>query len=268
MKRFLVICGFITLLILLGIILVYTVDVLAKKDYITDKVLIALIASLSAILTITGSVFTNKFLTNEQLRKEKSMEFLKIKREFYSEYVELFLMRITYMNSRLLWTDEAMENERKLLINKMRLPLYASQDLIEFFERSYLGKTDFSEFFELIRRDLSNSNITEFKNLKQISVHLPNIVINSSLQKQLDKVEKDYKEFKDSKLFVEFEKILLDGSYKNGIKQTNDNMIVISKLRIKKILDYNYVTNTFGLSMMGFMYLDNYNREKLYNQDN
>ena len=134
-RNIIIIAVFICILIVMGLALAYTVMHLSQYSSIKENVLIALIVALSAIITITGSVLTNRLVANEQLRNEKEMEFLRIKREFYHEFLGQFLMQMAYHNQRLLWTDESKENEIKFLINKVRLPLYASKELIEHFAK-------------------------------------------------------------------------------------------------------------------------------------
>jgi hypothetical protein len=176
-------------------------------------------------------------------------------------------MRLSYLNSELLWTKEALENERKILIYKMRLPLYASQEVIEFFEKSNSSKADFARLYELIRIDILNSSLKEFKNLGTISVHLPNIPIDSSLQLQLDNMKADYEKFKQSALFNEFIKFISNESnLSSGVIQNNDNRIVLNKLRMKKTLDYKQEINTFILSLRGNNYLNLYKLEKLHKE--
>ena len=259
--------GFIISLFVVGAVLVCLTIYLANILSLPEKIVIALIAALSTIVTITGSIFTNRFLTSEQIRKEKEMEFLKVKSEFYHDYLELFLMRLSYMNSGLLWTKEALENERKILIYKMRLPLYASQEVIEFFEKSNSSQADFSRLYELIRIDILNSSLREFENLGTISVHLPNIPIDNSLQMQLDNMKAEYEKFKQSALFNEFVKFIsIESNLSSGVIQNNDNHIVLNKLRMEKILDYKQEINIFTLSLRGVNYLKLYKLERLYKE--
>ncbi len=174
--------GFIISLLLIVTAIVCLTIYLVNVISLPEKIVIALIAALSTIVTITGSIFTNRFLISEQIRKEKEMDFLKVKREFYHDFLEFFLIHLSYMAKGQSSTNEAGENEKILLIYKMRLPLYASQEVIEFFENSNSNQSNFSELYRLIRIDLLNSNLTEFKNLGNISVHLLRNFIDDSLQ--------------------------------------------------------------------------------------
>jgi hypothetical protein len=266
MKTIYYIIGFVSTLLGIVAILIFVAIFLAKKEAISENITIALIAALSTIITITGSIFTNRFLTNEQLRKEKEMEFLKIKREFYHEYLGYFLIGMAYHNAGLMWTNEAKENEKNLLLLKMRLPLYSSQEIVEYFEKSYTGQAGFSELFTLIRKDLMNSNLSKFDDLAKISIHLPNIVIDSSIQSQLDQMKLDYEKFKKSELFSEFVKIITDGSIIIGIQQNNENHITLNKLRMEKVIDFRPENNVFILSLRGNNYLNLYKMDQLYSK--
>jgi hypothetical protein len=257
---------FIVVLLIIGSGLVCLTVYLAECRNLSEKIIIALIASLSTIVTITGSIFTNRLLTSEQIRKDKEMEFLKIKREFYHEYLELLLMRIAYMKHDLLWTNEAKENENNILINKMRLPLYASQEVIEFFEVLNQSQSDFSELFTLIRKDMTNSSLKDFKNLEKVTVHLPTIQIDENIQSQIDKMKSEYNEFKKSKLFNDFVEIIQPVYPSSGITQNSKNSILLNKLRMEKLLEYNANTNAFTLSQRGKNYVNLYRLEKMYEQ--
>jgi len=161
--------------ILIIVLIFYTIELNRKTpDLIDEKVIISLIGSLTAIITIIGSIYVNKILSNENSNNQRILEIRKTKQEYYHEFTESFLLRITYLPNQN--SKEFKDADKKFCIEKNRLPLYASQEIIEYVEEVASGKTltaDFKTLFELIRKDLLNDELKEFKNLKSLNVTLP-----------------------------------------------------------------------------------------------
>lgn len=153
----------------------YSVEVNRKTpDLIDEKIIISLIGSMTAIITIIGSIYVNKLLSNENSKQQRALEIRKAKQEYYHEFTESFLLRIAYLPNQK--SKEFKDADRKFCIEKNRLPLYASQEMIEYVEEVASGKSltaDFKTLFELIRKDLLNDELKEFQNLKNINVTLP-----------------------------------------------------------------------------------------------
>ncbi len=156
---------------------------------VSETLKISLIASFTAIISIVGSVFVNQHLTNENSKQQRDVEIRKIKQEFYHKFSESFLLKLTYSmkidqnkidlkNPDLSNPDvqKYLEADRIFCLEKNRLPLYASQELVELVESVAKGAdVNFSKLYSLIRKDLCNNDFLEFKDLNEISLTLPMI---------------------------------------------------------------------------------------------
>lgn len=153
----------------------YTIELnKIKPETVDEKIIISLIGSLTAIITVIGSIYVNKLLSNENSKQQRALEIRKTKQEYYHEFTESFLLRMAYLPNQK--SKEFKEADRKFCIEKNRLPLYASQTLIEYVDEVASGKSltaDFKTLFELIRKDLLNDELKEFENLKTLNVTLP-----------------------------------------------------------------------------------------------
>jgi hypothetical protein len=153
----------------------YTIELNRKTpDIIDEKIIISLIGSLTAIITVIGSIYVNKLLSNENSKRQRALEIRKTKQEYYHEFTESFLLRIAYLPNQK--SKEFKDSDRKFCIEKNRLPLYASQEIIEYVDEVASGKSmtaDFKTLFDLIRKDLLNDELKEFQDLKSLNVTLP-----------------------------------------------------------------------------------------------
>ena len=165
------------ILFVIAIIVLITYTIVLNSimpDTIDDKIVISLIGSLTAIITVIGSIYVNKLLSNENSRQQRALEIRKTKQEYYHKFTESYLLRMAYFPNQK--SNEFKEADQKFCIEKNRLPLYASQELIEYVDEVQSGElvnAPFTTLFELIRKDLLNDELKEFQKLKIINVTLP-----------------------------------------------------------------------------------------------
>jgi hypothetical protein len=136
----------------------------------SDPIIISLIGSLTAIATVFSSIYLN----SENARQQRASEVRKMKQDYYHKFKESFLLRLTYITNQN--SKEFIEADKTFCIERNRLPLYASQEIIEYVDKVASGKlqnADFKTLFEIMRMDLKNEQFDEFKNLKELSVTLP-----------------------------------------------------------------------------------------------
>jgi hypothetical protein len=152
----------------------YFVILHLDKESFSETIKISLIASLTAIISIIGSVFVNQHLSNENSKQQRAVEIRIIKQEYYHKFTESFLLKMTYLNQP--DTQKYLEADRIFCLEKNRLPLYASQEIVELVESVARGaNVNFTTLFDLIRKDLCRNDFIEFSELKEISVTLPKI---------------------------------------------------------------------------------------------
>lgn len=166
----------IILILIILLLLIISSIILNQTDNFTisDNIIIALIGSLTTIITIIGSIYVNQMLINENSRQQRLLEIRKIKQEYYHKFTEAFLLRLTYLRN--MKSKEFKESDLKFCLEKNRLPLYASQELIEYVEEIASGKSqkaDFKTLYKMIRLDLNKEGLKNFKNLQNLSVTLP-----------------------------------------------------------------------------------------------
>ena len=161
--------------ITLILLIFYTIELnKGTPDTVDEKIIISLIGSLTAIITVIGSIYVNKLLSNENSKQQRALEIRKTKQAYYHEFTESFLLRMAYLPNQK--SKEFKDADKTFCIEKNRLPLYASQELIEYVDEVASGKSltaDFKTLFELIRKDLLNDELKEFDNLISLSVTLP-----------------------------------------------------------------------------------------------
>jgi len=145
-----------------------------QNNSVDDKIMISLIGSLTAIITVIGSFFVNQFLAVQNSREQRAEEIRKMKQTYYHNFTESFLLRIAYLPN--MKSTEFSDADKTFCIEKNRLPLYASQEIVEYVEKGASGKElnmDFKTLFELIRNDLKSDDFKNFENLSNLSVTLP-----------------------------------------------------------------------------------------------
>lgn len=80
---------------------------------------------------------------------------------------------------------EKIEAEMTFVLEANRLPLYASEEMIQFIERiknSTIAKeTKMEEFLVILRKDLCENSFDNFSDIKKIALVMPNRVIYTDL---------------------------------------------------------------------------------------
>lgn len=176
-KRFLKFVDLITLklwVFLLIILILLGLIIYCILCGIDSDITIALITAVGAIVTIIGSVYVNQKLSIENAKHQRALEIRRTKQDFYHKFTDSFMLRMTYyLNQNSIEFEEA---EVSFCLERNRLPLYASQEIIEFIDKVAAGDgftPDFKVYYEMVRRDLINEEFKDFDNLGKISITLP-----------------------------------------------------------------------------------------------
>lgn len=168
----------IVLLIVLATLLKVAINGIILTDCISDNVIIAIIGAITAATTIIGSVFVAQLTASHEAEKQRQIEARNLKREFYNRFLELFSKNMASMNSG---SQEDLKVNQEFCIEVNRLPLYASQEVVELVNHvasgnAKPGEADFNKLFSAIREDLCSDDYKEFNNLKTINFQIPNKV--------------------------------------------------------------------------------------------
>jgi len=159
---------------LLIILILFSLIIYCICYTIDSNVTIALITAVGAIVTIIGSVYVNQKLSVENAKHQRALEIRKTKQDFYHKFTDSFMLRMTYFQNQN--SIEFKEADVSFCLERNRLPLYASQEIIEFIEKVAAGNgfnPDFKIYYEMVRRDLINEEFKDFDNLGKISITLP-----------------------------------------------------------------------------------------------
>jgi heme/copper-type cytochrome/quinol oxidase subunit 2 len=166
---------FLAIIVLIIGLIFYCIQTNVKSPKsIDNSVVYSLITALTAIITVIGSIYVNQSLASENAKNQRSMEIRKMKQDYYHRFTESFMLRLAYLPNQN--SNEFKDADKKFCIEKNRLPLYASQEIVEYVDEVASGKNltaNFKTLFELIREDLKNDDFRGFEELKDISVTLP-----------------------------------------------------------------------------------------------
>jgi len=156
--------------ILLILIILIIVIIVPLVGNLSDNVLIAIIGAITASITIIGSVFVAKTTGFYEGQKQRQIETRNLKREFYNQFIEVFTRNMSINNNP--------EINQNFCIEVNRLPMYASQEVVEFVNEiaskknaateAETDKAEFAKLFSLIRADLCSDDYKEFTDLKTI----------------------------------------------------------------------------------------------------
>lgn len=147
------------------------------------EIIVALIAAGATVLTIIGSIVAVKVTSNSQIKEQKIAADREMKRKYYNAFIEAFTKKLFYINK----PDcmEKIEAEMTFVLEANRLPLYASEEMIQFIERiknSTIAKeTKMEEFLVILRKDLCENSFDNFSDIKEITLTMPNRVIYTDL---------------------------------------------------------------------------------------
>ena len=147
------------------------------------EIIVALIAAGATVLTIIGSIVAVKVTSNSQIKEQKIAADREMKRKYYNAFIEAFTKKLFYINK----PDcmEKIEAEMTFVLEANRLPLYASEEMIQFIERiknpQIAKETKMEEFLVILRKDLCENSFDNFSDIKEITLTMPNSVIYTDL---------------------------------------------------------------------------------------
>ena len=147
------------------------------------EIIVALIAAGATVLTIIGSIVAVKVTSSSQIKEQKIAADREMKRKYYNAFIEAFTKKLFYINK----PDcmEKIEAEMTFVLEANRLPLYASEEMIQFIERiknpQIAKETKMEELLVILRKDLCENSFDNFSDIKEITLTMPNRVIYTDL---------------------------------------------------------------------------------------
>jgi len=146
-----------------------------SKQNLSDTLILGIIAGVTTVMTVLGTVLVTQMTNAHASKRDREAEIRKIKQENYNKLIEAMSSHLAYQTGAL--TGEGIDNAKTEFCRETnRLPLYASQAVVEWVNSIAAGKqtnADFDEFYTLLRADLCSSSYQDFEQLPTIHFQLP-----------------------------------------------------------------------------------------------
>lgn len=150
-----------------------------KEMLSNTEIQVAIIAVVGVIFTIIGSIIATNLTNNSQLEQQRIDSIREMKRTYYNQLTEAYTEKLMYINKP--DSIEKIEAEIRFLKESNRVPLFASQEMVEFMEKiknpEIAKKTSTGEFYLIMRKDLASSDFKNFDAPIELSISIPNKVI-------------------------------------------------------------------------------------------
>lgn len=167
---------------LLSFLIILAVKVINIPITLTEKTTLMLIAAIATTVTVIGSLLVAQITSASNSRRERNAEIRKIKQDYYHRFMDAlagYLAHKVYKNKGFP-IDETKEFEakHKFCNEKNRLPLYASQEIVEWVNTmmdKMLELDDFRKLYALIREDLCADLYASFNELSSVTFQIPDI---------------------------------------------------------------------------------------------
>lgn len=141
------------------------------------------IENVKSELKAKNDVLASELAYLKDSRLQRNAEARKIKQDYYHMFLEAVSIKLSHINR--METEEGILANRKYCVEVNRLPLYASQEVVDFVSQSAGGDKapEFTALYEIIRKDLCSDTYDEFNNLSQFYFQIPEkIKANKSMQ--------------------------------------------------------------------------------------
>jgi len=162
--------------LLIGVLLVAAAICATNSYNLSDTIAAALIAAAAGSISIVASVALAAHSAAESAKQKRQQEAREVRRQYFHQFLEVmsrkFALDRTGQDS-----VERQEATSQFCIEVNRLPLYASQNLVEMISRVASGKDphpDFSKLYSAIRTDLCDDSFEPFENLAEFNFQVPN----------------------------------------------------------------------------------------------
>lgn len=140
------------------------------------EIIVAIIAAIGVWATVVGSIRTTNTTNKAQLEAQRIEAVRNMKRTYYASFIDAYTKKMEYV----FMPDciEKAESNMRFVEEATRLPLYASQAVVELIERiKTASPIDPKELFELIRADLCSNAFEPFDGLDSFIITLPDQVV-------------------------------------------------------------------------------------------
>lgn len=150
-----------------------------KEIIKNTEIQVAIITVVGVLLTIIGSIVATNLTNNSQLEQQRVDAIREMKRTYYNQLTEAYTEKLMYINKP--ESVEKVEAEMRFVKEASRVPLYASQEMVEFMENikdpEIAKNASTAEYYRIMRKDLASCDFKNFDNLIEISIPIPNKVV-------------------------------------------------------------------------------------------
>lgn len=144
-----------------------------------NEIIIAIIAAVATIITVIGSIIATALTNNSQQEQQRIEAVRNMKRTYYNAFIEAYTKKLQFFTKP--ESPEKIEAEMRFMLEVNRLPLYASQEMVEFIsamhDEATAKNTSTSDFFVIMRRDLCSNDFQQFDNLSETPISLSSKVV-------------------------------------------------------------------------------------------
>ncbi|MCF2908299.1 hypothetical protein L1285_08175 [Pseudoalteromonas sp. DL2-H2.2] len=132
------------------------------------------IEKLKSELKAKNDELTSEMAYLKDSKLQRDAEARQIKQDYYHMFLEAVSIKFSHHND--MESEDAISANRKFCVEVNRLPLYASQEVVEFVSKFAGGgkAPEFTELYEVIRKDLCSNAYSGFDNLAQFHFQIPN----------------------------------------------------------------------------------------------
>jgi hypothetical protein len=162
--------------LLIGVLLVAAALCAANYYDLSDTVAAALIAAAAGSISIVASVALAAHSAAESAKQKRQQEAREVRRQYFHQFLEVMSRKFALDRAG----QDSVERQQatsEFCIEVNRLPLYASQNLVEMISRVASGNDpnpDFSKLYSAIRKDLCDDSFEPFENLAEFHFQVPN----------------------------------------------------------------------------------------------
>ena len=131
------------------------------------------IESVKSELKVESDALASELAYLKDSRLQRNAEARKIKQDYYHMFLEAVSIKFSHIKS--MKTEDGILANRKFCVEVNRLPLYASQEVVEFVSQFAGGgkAPEFTALYEVIRKDLCSDTYSEFNNLSKFHCQIP-----------------------------------------------------------------------------------------------
>lgn len=156
--------------LLLEISIFVLIIILCKQFNIDKEVETALITQVGGLLTFIGSLVGIGLTLDSNIKQKRAENVLNTKLNYYHRFCEAYVKKCSYINHN--DTKEAIESNMEFVKEVNRLPLYSSEEIVNFMEFTkntseeiYRMKKEYISLLEQLKVSFSKNECEEFINL-------------------------------------------------------------------------------------------------------